>query len=300
VTALREQPRCGRIAYTNDLPVYAGFDEGIARFPHRITADVPSGLNRALLEGRLDISPISSAFYAQHPDDFVLLPDVCIASKRDVRSIACISAVPPDRLASRPIAVTMESETGRMLFGVICRTWYGFQPVLQTEDDPFSAYARDGSPCLLIGDRAIDAADRARPEHVYDLGALWHAFTGAGMVYAVWAARRAYAAENEETLAGFAAELGRSKDWGLQHIDEVIVSAQRMRQRPAGFYEDYYDCLTFDFDEAAQKDLMLFFDVAKKAGLLSEAPALEFLRRVRTRTGAGARSANEPLAGRAR
>jgi predicted solute-binding protein len=86
----------------------------------------------------------------------------------------------------------------------------------------------------------------------------------------------------------FADALRRSRDWGLQHTSAVIDKAQRMHSRPPGFYEDYYDCLKFEFDEAAQKGLGLFFEVAKDAGLLSEAPALEFV------------SAGEPLAVRAR
>ena len=108
--------RCGRISYTNDLPLYAAFDEGVLAFPGELIEDVPTALNQALLEGRLDCGPISSAFYAKHPAEFVLLPGVCIGSRRQVLSICCVSQQHPRELAGQRIAATKESETGRILF----------------------------------------------------------------------------------------------------------------------------------------------------------------------------------------
>jgi chorismate dehydratase len=52
--------RSGRIIYTNDLPIYTAFDEGAVRYPGALVADVPSNLNAMLLDGRLDLSPISA------------------------------------------------------------------------------------------------------------------------------------------------------------------------------------------------------------------------------------------------
>ena len=123
-------PRCGRISYTNDLPVYTAIDEDALAFPGSLVADVPSELNRALLEGQLDISPISSALYAAHADELLLLPHICVGAHDAVRSIYCISAHEPAALAGTTIAVTKESLTARTLLRVICRTWYGFDPVM--------------------------------------------------------------------------------------------------------------------------------------------------------------------------
>jgi chorismate dehydratase len=53
--------RLGRISYVNMAPVF-----------HRLTADVeeiqgvPTELNRQLLDGQLDLAPISSIEYARH------------------------------------------------------------------------------------------------------------------------------------------------------------------------------------------------------------------------------------------
>ena len=68
--------RCGRIRYTNDLPIYAAFDEGAVHYPGVLHSDVPANLNAMLLAGELDLSPISAYAYAKYAEDLVLLPDL--------------------------------------------------------------------------------------------------------------------------------------------------------------------------------------------------------------------------------
>lgn len=268
--------RCGRIDYTNDLPIYAAFDAGAVRFPGTLRAGVPTDLNRALLDGALDCSPVSSFFYAQRADDLVLLPRVCIGSHREVRSICLISATPPGELSGHLILVTKESATGRALLETICRLVFGFVPALVESDDPFALY-RKGGACLLIGDRALDAALAAPKEHVHDLGILWHEHFGTPMVYAVWAARRELAEKETEGIGKIASALERARDWGAANLEKVIVLAQRARPRPPGFYEDYYRALHFDFDAAAQAGLATFFERAASCGVLSRVPDFAFV-----------------------
>lgn len=268
--------RCGRISYTNDLPVYAAIDESVLPFPGTMVADVPARLNAALLAGELDMSPISSAFYAQHEGDLVLLPDICIGAHAKVHSISCISAVEPRLLAGRTIAVTRESVTGRMLFALICRRHYGFDPVMQESDDPFALHLADAAPCLLIGDKAIDAAEHVPLGSVYDVGELWHRFSGSGMVYAVWAARKNYAAQASAQVRAAVRALRESLEWGLENIHRVIDHAEKIRPRMPGFYEDYYRALRFRFDDEARAALIGFMRAAHEEHLLDAVPSLHF------------------------
>jgi chorismate dehydratase len=269
-------PRCGRIAYTNDLPVYAAIDHEVVQFPGTMVADVPANLNQELLEGRLDISPISSAFYAEHADALTLLPGVCIGAKAKVLSICCISSVAPSALAGAQIALTRESATGRALFQLICREHYGFDPVMVPSDDPFGQHLADGSPCLLIGDKAIDASEAAPPGSVHDLGELWNELSGSGMVYAVWAARRDYVRSDPDEVRAVARSLAASLEWGLDNLDFVIKRAEAVHPRAPHFYADYYRALDFRFDEAAKTALETFIARAHAAGVLAQAPALRF------------------------
>jgi chorismate dehydratase len=275
--------RCGRISYTNDLPVYAAFDAGAVAFPGTLISGVPTELNAKLLAGELDVSPISSFYYGQHAAEFVLMPDICIGSRREVRSIYCVSARPPSSLAGVPIAVTRESASGRALFATICATFYGFRPVYIESDDPFAAFAADGSPCIVIGDKGIDAYLSAPSGQAYDLGKLWRDHTGDEMVYAVWAARRDAANRDPAGVHAAAHALNAALTWGEQHRTAVIARAQQQIARPNGFYVEYYDALNFRFDPAAQAGLSAFFAAAAAAGLLEAAPPLEFLREVSSR-----------------
>lgn len=272
--------RCGRISYTNDLPVYAAFDAGAVVFPGSLTSGVPTTLNRQLVAGELDCSPVSSFFYAQHAAELVLLPGICIGSRREVRSIYCISARPPSSLDGAPIAVSCESATGRALFATMCSMYYGFAPEFVESDDPFASYAADGSPCVVIGDKAIDAYLAAPSGDAYDLGELWCDLTGNEMVYAVWAARREAVERDPEAVHAARLALTRSLDWGERNIDEVIRSAQAQIARPPGFYGAYYAALNFRFDASAQSGLASFFTAASACGLLASVPRLDFVSEV--------------------
>lgn len=269
------QLRCGRISYTNDLPIYAAFDAGAVRFPGTLTSGVPATLNRAMLEGSLDCGPVSSFFYAEHADQFDLLPGVCIGSRCEVRSIYCVSPVPPRDLSAASIAVTKESATGRALLAAICKTHYGFAPAFVESDDPLREYQERGVPCLVIGDKAIDAY-LADPAHAYDLGTLWHGFAGADMVYAVWAVRREVATHSPDAVSAVGAALRAAQEWGVEHVASVIERANAAIPRPAGFYEDYYRSLNFRFDDAARSGLQSFFNVCADCGLLDRAPVMKF------------------------
>lgn len=269
-----EPLRCGRISYTNDLPIYAAFDAGAVECPATLISGVPTQLNRKLVEGDLDVSPISSFFCAEHADELVVLPGVCIGSRNAVRSIYCISKTPPRSLAGVPIAVTAESSTGRNLFATVCAENYGFTPQFVEAEDPFDAYRKDGSPCLLIGDKAIDAYLAADRGDAYDVGELWSGLTGLQMVYAVWAVRRDVAESRSAEVDALSRTLIDAAAWGLANLDRVIVEAQAHVARPDGFYADYYRTLDFDFNENAKLGLEKFYALAAKHGLLATAREL--------------------------
>lgn len=270
-----EPLRCGRISYTNDLPIYAAFDAGAVECPATLISGVPTQLNRMLIEGELDVSPISSFFCAEHADELLVLPGVCIGSRKAVRSIYCISKTPPRSLAGVPIAVTAESSTGRNLFATICTESYGFAPRFLEAEAPFDAYRKDGSPCLLIGDKAIDAYLAADRGDAYDVGELWRELTGLHMVYAVWAVRRDVAESRASEVEALSRSFIDAAEWGMANLDRVVVEAQGHIARPDGFYADYYRTLDFDFNERARLGLAKFYALAAQHGLLANARELK-------------------------
>jgi chorismate dehydratase len=263
--------RCGRIRYTNDLPVYAAFDAGAIVYPGSLHADVPARLNAMLLAGELDLSPISAFAWARHAEELVLLPDLCIGARDEVVSVVLVSPQPPSRLDGARIAVTSESATGASLLRVLLERRYGVRAQYEESDDPF-ARAQRGEPALLIGDRAIDALLSMPSESVYDLGSLWHEWTGQQTVFAVWAARRdAYEAQPDAIRACMHA-LTDAYTWSRSHTEYVVAQAQRVQPRPAGFYEAYYGKLNFTFHFAAQHGLEAYCSELRAIGAIENMP----------------------------
>ena len=266
--------RAGRIVYTNDLPIYAAFDAGAVRFPGRLVSDVPATLNGMLLEGALDLSPVSAFAYAAHAGRFALLPELCIGSRRDVWSVLCVSPRPLEELEGATIAVTRESASGRNLLRVLLERRFGIRARFVDSDDPYAAAER-GEPALLIGDRAIDARQNFPKEHIHDLGRHWHAWTGCDMVYAVWAVRRDVLATRPEDVVAAVAALVAAQRWGAAHPSQVVAAAEAVRPRPPGFYESYYDTLNFAFDLRARAGLQRYVEELHAIGAIERMPSIE-------------------------
>jgi chorismate dehydratase len=249
--------RCGRIKYTNDLPIYAAFDAGAIAYPGTLHADTPARLNAMLLDGELDLSPISAFTWAANSRRLVLLPDLCIGARDEVVSVVLVSPSPPAMLDGVPIFVAEESASGRNLLRVILERRYGLRPTYVNEPEPFKRAER-GDATLLIGDSAIDATERFPSEAVYDLGRLWHEWTGKQTVFAVWATRRDLYLRDAAGVRACMHALTDSYTWSRAHSHEVISRAQRAIPRPLGFYESYYGKLNFMLHAAAQSGLAAY------------------------------------------
>jgi len=264
--------RCGRIKYTNDLPIYAAFDAGALAYPGSLHADVPSHLNAMLLAGELDLSPVSAFAWAQHADELVLLPDLCIGARDEVVSVVLASPVAASHLEGVPIYVTQESASGRSLLRIVLERRFGVRAQYVDEASPLQR-AREGEPALLIGDGAIDAIAELPREHVYDLGRLWHEWTGHQTVFAVWAARRDAYERDPDGVRACMHALTDSYTWSRAHGDYVVAAAQRTIARPAGFYETYYGKLNFTFHSAAQAGLAAYCRELHAIGAIADVPS---------------------------
>ena len=266
--------RSGRIIYTNDLPIYTAFDEGAVRYPGALVADVPANLNAMLLDGRLDLSPISAFHWATYAGDLALLPELCIGARRDVWSVVCVSRKPLAQLGGATIAVTRESASGRNLLRVLLERRYGVRATFVDSADPFGAAAR-GEPALLIGDRAIDAQQTFAAGNVHDLGREWYDWTRLDIVFAVWAVRRDVLARHPGEVQGALDALVAARAWGSAHADRVVATAQATTPREPGYYAAYYDTLNFDLDVAARAGLARYVAELYALGAIPALPSVE-------------------------
>jgi chorismate dehydratase len=246
--------RLGRISYVNMAPVFYRLAAAVEQ-----VQGVPTDLNRRLLDGEIDVAPISSIEYARNADRLRLLPRLCVGSEGAVDSIQLVSRTPLEQV--RTVAVTPESATSVVLTKVLL---------------PEAAHVplgEDADATLLIGDAALKSAFEDPTPH-HDLGRLWLERTGLPMVFAVWACPEptpAGLAELEDALVA-SVRLARAEPETLAH------EASELYGYPAGFLARYFEKLRYRFGPRERAGLMTFLELARDVGELEEVPELRFVR----------------------
>jgi len=223
--------RVGRIPYINCYPVYGGIDRGVVQLDAELVDGIPSHLNRLMARGALDISVISAVEYARDAARYLLLPDLAISCDGPVRSVMLFSRVPAANLSARRVLVTRSSMTSVALLELLFEHVWDARPSFVPADAEIADLARAEQPehdaRLIIGDAALllssGTSDLARQyPYAYDLGAVWKEWTGLPFVFAVWVALRTTPVEHSLALH---AQLIRSRDWGLAHLEELAAQA---------------------------------------------------------------------------
>jgi chorismate dehydratase len=246
--------RLGRISYVNMAPVFYRLDSDVEQ-----VQGVPTDLNRRLLDGEIDLAPISSIEYARNADRLRLLPRLCVGSEGAVDSIQLVSRIPLEQV--RIVAVTPESATSVVLTRVLL---------------PEAAHVPlgdDADATLLIGDAALKSAFEDPTPH-HDLGRLWLERTGLPMVFAVWACPEPIPpglTELEDALVA-SVRLARAEPETLAH------EASARYGYPAGFLARYFEKLRYRFGPRERAGLMTFLELAHDVGELDEVPELRFVR----------------------
>jgi chorismate dehydratase len=260
--------RVGRIAALNMYPIYHGLER--AADPTLVFTDgVPTELNAAVLDGRLDVSAMSSIAYARDAERLQLMPVASIAAEGAVDSIQLFSRVPFDEV--RTVAVTPHSATSVVLLRVLLGPAAAPFEVLR-EPPPEALRRLDG--VLLIGDEALAGVRRPFAPHHTDLSAVWSARTGRPMVFAVWAASREVGRERPEALAALAALLTRARAAYLADPEQVVAAAARRFPFPADFIRPYLRRLRYEFGDAERAGLEEFLRRASAGGELDAVPGL--------------------------
>lgn len=238
--------RAGWIHYTNVAPILDPL-----RLPPGVTAitGVPTEMNAALLEGRVDIANISAVEFIRHADRLEALPDFSVAVLGPVYSVNLFHRGPLEGL--RRIALTAQSSMSVALLEVLLRE-RGLTPVLERaegEAEPLLASGYDG--VLRIGDSALREwygvagpltpqrsmtalPSTARGVTVTDLAQEWFALTGHPFVFAVWAYRK----ENPPPPALLQA-MREARREGLGHLTDVSARHARKLGLPVRVVQHY-------------------------------------------------------------
>ena len=274
-------PRLGHIAFLNVLPLTYALAHGAAQGMDILRA-TPAQLNGRLEARNLDVSGVSSITYARHADDLLILPDVCIASDGDVRSVLLVSRVPAENIGARRVLLSDKSASSHALLKIILRRAYDAVPQYETRAlTPEDPVPEGAAGALFIGDDALELYHHP-PDgiYIYDLAREWKQMTGARMVFGIWAAARTFAAAHPAELEMVHGRIAAAfEGWDAVKdaaITEVLAHDGRFTR--AQLTEYLGSAVVWQLDEATLAGLRLFYRYAAEDGLIARAPTIELAR----------------------
>lgn len=266
--------RIGQVDYLNCLPVYHALEEGLLSLDAEMVSGSPAYLNKLFLQGELDVTPMSSIEYARNMDSCLILPDLSISAEGRVSNTLFFSKLPVTELEGRKVSLTDTSATSVVLLKVLFDHYYHVDVQFDTSSPDLDQMMARSDGALLTGDEALFAYQRVKEEHlsyhVTDLGEAWKEFTGEKMVYALWVARKSDSVDRPDIINQVKNILWEAKTIGLNQKLAIIAKAREKTGLPLSVIEDYFEKMTYDFDESCRRALLVYYDYAYKSGLIDE------------------------------
>lgn len=242
------RPKVGHIQFLNCLPLYWGMVHSGALLDIELSRDTPDRLSDRLVNGDLDIAPITFVEYLKHAESLRLLPDLAVGSNGPVMSCVLASQLPLDQLDGELVSLGSTSRTTVELAKMVLEERVGVRPRYLTCPPDLRAMMLEGPAAVLIGDAALRTTLHDGPRlglDVHDMGAAWHDWTGLPMVFAVWAARREFAEAHPGLAKDVHAAFVHSRELSLARVDEVAESAARWEDFDAATLVRYFTTLDF-------------------------------------------------------
>jgi len=278
--------RISIVQYLNTAPLVWGFTHGPLAGKYDLSFTVPSQCAEALRSGAADIAIIPAIEYQRIPG-LVVLPDLAIASRNQVRSLLIVAKKPIEQV--RSIALDRSSRSTQALTRILAAEHWKIDPEFSEEEPDLQRMLEKTDAALLIGDPAlrisiaIEKKSVIAPEgraicqaaslgiigpeifHVYDVVGEWRKLTGLPAVMAFWAARPEIV--TPEVLADFQA----SRKFGMTQIAAIALDAARELELPQPALESYLrQNIDFSLGEENRRGLEKYFQEAARLGLIPE------------------------------
>jgi chorismate dehydratase len=267
----------GHIEYANCTPIFTALSAHFNCTDYRFVDGVPARLNAMLRSGALDLSPSSSIEYAQAHQDYCLLPELSISAIGPVKSVLLFSRLPIEELDGAAIGLSAESDTSVNLLKVLLARKYGLRNSFERTAKPLFEGLQQYPALLLIGDAALKGAAAPGDCLIYDLGELWHEFTGLPFVFALWIARRKAAQEKGAELAALARDLIAAKKLAYSSYAEIAAGCRERAWLGTAELVDYWQTISYELSPAHIEGARCFFRHAFEMGLIPTQPEMVFL-----------------------
>ena len=263
------KPRLAASSYLNTAPLIWSFQQGTQRDAVQLLTDAAPAYCADLLAREEVEAALVPIIEYQRIDGARIIPGVCVGSEMKVRSVVLVSNHDDLKLVRR-VALDSMSRTSQALVKIIFREFLSFEPVWETGNTDVQAMLARNDAALMIGDPAMNIS--TTQFHVFDLASLWHRFTGTGFVFAMWMTRAgADGGIREVDFAG-------ARNEGLEQIESIIdqyeddIALSRVELR-----KYLTENISFQVNDGLEEGMRLYFELARKHGLISTNRPLEFL-----------------------
>ncbi|MBV8436466.1 MAG: menaquinone biosynthesis protein [Silvibacterium sp.] len=252
---------------------------------YSIISSTPAECARHLRTGTADIGLVPVAAYPSLTNAAVV-PRCAIASLDEVRSILLAVRNPGGVREVKRVALDTASITSATYTRILFRKLWNNDPAFLPHTADLDAMLRVADAALLIGDPALLALEdresreqRTGEQLLYlDLAHEWRAWTKTAWVSAFWAVRKEALDRTGLCPAQIVEDFERSRDGGLDHLDEIVAEWSTRIAVPAATIKTYlFDNIHYFLDDVCLDGLALFYRYAVECGALAEAPSLDFL-----------------------
>jgi chorismate dehydratase len=263
------RPRIAASSYLNTAPLIWSFTHGSRQNSVQLfTDEAPARCAEMLARDEVEAALVPVIEY-QRITDVALVPGVCVGSHSAVRSVVIASKHDELRTVRR-VALDDSSRTSVALVKIVFREFLGFEPEWQVRRPVLTEMLEENDAALIIGDPAMKIERQGL--RIFDLATLWREHTGLGFVFAMWMARDGDA----ERIR--AIDFAGARDEGIAHLDELVSSYESRFDLPRTELSSYLtENISFGLDEELRAGLELFFSLARKQGLVSNARSLKML-----------------------
>ena len=290
--------RISIVEFLNTAPLVWGFTDGPLQGRYNLSFTVPSLCAEALRSGQVDVAIIPAIEY-QRMEGMVVLPEMAVAAKREVRSILVLAKKPIEQ--AKRVALDTNSRSSVALTRLLCKGFWRIAPEFIDAPPDSAAMLAEADAALLIGDPAlrirlkVDALLAKAPDakgccgsdllsdkdeapvpgvdtlFVYDVAEQWRQMTGKPCVLAIWVGCRELI--TPDVVADFLA----SKEYGLVRIGEIAEAAALKLELAPRDVEIYLrDNIDFSLDTANLEGLEHYFRECAATGLIPRAKPIEF------------------------
>ncbi len=258
--------RIGMVNFINTAPLYETWNTTAQKEEWQVTEAAPTVLNRLIYENKLDLGFISSHEYAAHPNLYKILSDLSISSSGPVGSVFLFSTKKPEELSNGLVLLSDQSQTSVSLVQIILEEFYKIRP--RYASGVYLDYAEEEVPAALlaIGDEALRLKDQGVFPFSIDLGEIWHQFTGLPFVFALWAVREDFCAQDPDAVVEIHQELLRCVWEGKNNLAAICEKVAPRIPISVEKCCNYLQGIEYDLGGEKQRGLRRFFEYLIQRG----------------------------------